>query len=163
MKKWNVILMLMVLLSGCRTEQTMETVADDILVPVIAEPARISVALPGETALPVMENDNGRVYICNEYEIQIQTMDAGNVAETLRTLSGMDLEDVTLVQTCSDGISRYEFVWAAAGEAGDQTGRAVILDDSSYHYCMSVLHPTDSDKSHVNWDQVFSSFALVSY
>ncbi len=160
MKKWIVVLML-VLLTGCGTQETAETVADELLVPVMAEPARISVQLPGETALPVMENDNGRVYICNDYEILVQTMAAGDLSGTMQELSGMTREDLTVVETDSGGISRYEFVWAAAGETGDRTGRAVILDDGSYHYCLSVLRDTRTEKSQVSWDQVFASFHLV--
>lgn len=155
---------MMLLLTGCGAEETAETLADELLVPVMAEPGRISVQLPGETALPVMENQNGRVYICNDYEIMVQTMEGGDLNETIRSLSGMDREDLTVMETATDGVNRYEFVWASAGENGDQSGRAVILDDNHYHYCLSVLRDTDADdKSQVNWDQVFSSFSLVLY
>lgn len=160
MKKWMLLLM-MIFLTGCGAETTLETVADELLLPAMAEPAHISVHLPGETALPVMENDNGRVYICNDYEIVVQTLPAGDLAQTTRILSGMERDSLTVMETFSDGVSRYEFVWAAVGETGDQTGRAVILDDNHYHYCLSVLRDTDSDKSQVNWDEVFASFCLV--
>lgn len=161
MKKCCLILWMMVLLTGCGAEETFETVADELVLPVMAQPKSISVQLPGETALPVIENDNGRVYVCNDYEIVLQTLEAGDLQRTVKTLSGMDPEDVTVMETFSDGVSRYEFVWAAAGETGDQTGRAVILNDGDFHYCMSVLWDADSgEKSHVNWNQVFSSFTL---
>lgn len=161
MKKCCLILWMMVLLTGCGAEETFETVADELVLPVMAQPKSISVQLPGETALPVIENDNGRVYVCNDYEIVLQTLEAGDLHRTMQTLSGMDPEDLTVMETFSDGVSRYEFVWAAAGETGDQTGRAVILNDGDFHYCMSVLWDADSgEKSHVNWNQVFSSFTL---
>lgn len=162
MRKWLFLLMLMLLLTGCRAEETFETVADELLLPVMAQPGHISVQLPGETALPVIENDSGRIYVCNDYEIVLQTLDAGDLAQTMKILSGHSREDLTVMETFCDGISRYEFVWAAAGETGDQTGRAVILDDGNYHYCMSVLRSADlAEKNQVNWDQVFSSFALA--
>lgn len=162
MKKCCFLLLMILLLTGCRAEETFETVADELLLPVMAQPGHISVQLPGETALPAIENDNGRIYVCNDYEIVIQTMDAGDLEQTVKTLSGHSREDLTVMETFSDGVSRYEFVWAAAGETGDQTGRAVILDDGNYHYCMSVLRSTDAaEKSQVNWDQVFSSFSLA--
>lgn len=162
MKKCCLILWMMVLLTGCRAEETFETVADELVLPVMAQPKNISVQLPGETALPVIENDNGRVYVCNDYEIVLQTLEAGDLQRTMKTLSGMNPEDVTVMETFSDGISRCEFVWAAAGETGDRTGRAVILDDGDFHYCMSVLWNADSgEKTQVNWNQVFSSFALA--
>ncbi len=163
MKKWWILLMMLLLLTGCGGEQTLETVADDILVPVMAAPGHVTVQLPGETALPAMENDNGRVYICNDYEIVLQTLEAGDLDGSMQAVSGMAREDITVMATESDGISRYEFVWAAAGEAGDRMGRAVILDDHNYHYCLSVLRDPEAEKTQINWDQVFSSFSLASY
>ena len=161
MKKWMVLLA-MILLTGCGAEDTFETVSDELILPVMAQPGYIAVDLPGETALPVIGNDRGRIYICNDYEIVIQTLEAGNLEQTLRELSGHAKADLTVMETVSDGVTRYEFVWAAAGEGGDKTGRAVILDDGAYHYCMSVLCDTASDKkSQVCWEDVFQSFRLA--
>ena len=82
----------------------------------------------------------------------------------MQTVSGLSREDLTVVETFCDGVSRHEFVWAAAGERGDRTGRAVILDDGNYHYCLSVLRDAQSTgKSQISWDQVFSSFSLAAY
>ena len=164
MKKWLSLLMMAVLLTGCGAEDTLETISDELLVPVMAQPRNISVDLPGEAALPVIENSNGRIYICNDYEIILQTLDAGDLEETLKTLSGLSREDITVVETFADNISRYEFVWASAGETGDQTGRGVVLDDGNYHYCMSVLRSAASmEQSQTDWDQVFASFSVASY
>lgn len=164
MKKCFCLLLMILLLTGCGAEETFETVADEMALPVMAQPGSISVQLPGETALPVFENDNGRVYVCNDYEIVIQTLDAGDLEKTMQTVSGHERENLTVMETFSDGVSRYEFVWAAAGETGEQVGRGVILDDGNYHYCMSVLRDAQSgEKSQVNWDQVFSSFSVASY
>ena len=157
-------LLLMLLLAGCRTEETFETVTDEQVMPVMAQRRHICVELPGETSLPVMGNDNGRVYLCDDYEIMIQTMEAGDLEKTMQSISGHERADMTVMETFSDDISRYEFVWASLGEKGDRTGRGVILDDGSYHYCMSVLRNADpAEKSQINWDQVFSSFSLASY
>lgn len=162
MKKCVWILLLGFLLTGCGAEETFETISDDIALSVMAQPGSISVQLPGETALPVIENDNGRIYVCNDYEIVIQTMESGDLEETMQVVSGYGKEELTVMETFADGVSRYEFVWAAAGETGDRVGRGVILDDGSYHYCLSVLRDADADeKSQVNWDHVFSSFCLA--
>ena len=162
MKKCLLLLLIAFLLTACAAQDTFETVTDELILPVMAQPKYISVSLPGETALPVMENDNGRVYVANDYEIQIQTMEAGDLQQTMEILSGHSMEDLTVMETFSDGISRYEFVWASLGEGGDWTGRGVILDDNDYHYCMSVLRNADKEgKSQINWDQVFSSFCVI--
>ena len=161
MKKYLMLLLMTALLTGCGAEDTFETVADELVQPVMAQPRFICVDLPGETALPVVENDSGRVYVCNDYEIILQTLDSGDLEGTMEIMSGLTPEDLTVMQTELDGISRYEFVWAAAGEGGDQTGRGVILDDDNYHYCLSVLRDTDpGEKSQINWDDVFASFCL---
>lgn len=162
MKKWMLLLLMTGLLTGCSAEDTFETVADELIQPVMAQPRFVCVDLPGETALPVVENDNGRIYLCNDYEIVLQTMASGDLKETMEMMSGLGAEDMTVMETVSDGISRYEFVWAAAGEGGDQTGRGVILDDGNYHYCLSIMRFADaSEKTQVNWDDVFSSFCLT--
>ena len=155
-------LLLMLLLAGCRAEETFETVTDEQVMPVMAQRGHICVELPGETSLPVMENDNGRVYVTNDYEIVIQTLEAGDLHQTMEVMSGHSMEDLTVMETVSGDISRYEFVWASAGEGGDLTGRGVILDDNRYHYCMSILCAVKPDeKSQTNWEQVFSSFCLI--
>ena len=65
-------------------------------------------------------------------------------------------------ETAQDGAKRYDFVWASAGENGDQLGRAVILDDGNYHYCLSVLRDADTtEKSQIVWRDVFDSFKLI--
>ena len=160
MKKW-MLLLLMILLTGCGAEETFETVADELVLPVMAQPRFVCVDLPGETALPVIENDHGRIYICNDYEIILQTVESGDLESTIQMVSGLSEENITMVETGSEHTRRYEFVWAAAGEGGDQTGRAVILDDGNYHYCLSALRCTGNEKTQINWDQVFSSFQLA--
>lgn len=164
MKNCVLLLLMILLLAGCGTEETFETIADELVQPVMARPGHISVQLPGETALPVIENDSGRIYVCNDYEIVVQTLDGGDLDKTMQTVSGMAKENLTVMETFSDGVSRYEFVWASAGETGDQTGRGAILDDGNYHYCLSVLcNAENGEKTQINWDQVFSSFCLSSY
>ena len=162
MKKYLWMLLPVLLLCGCGAQETMETISDEILLPVMAQPRDISVELPGEAALPVVENDAGRIYICDEYEIVLQTLDAGDLNRTMQTLSGMERENLTVMETMADGVIRYEFVWTSAGEQGEQLGRAVVLDDGTYHYCLSALRAADkADKSQINLNQVFQSFKLV--
>ena len=161
MRKYVFLLLITALLSGCAAEDTFETVSDALIQPVMAQPRLVCVDLPGETALPVIENNNGRIYVCNDYEIVIQTVFSGDLEETMQTMSGRGREELTVMETFSDNVSRYEFIWAAAGETGDQIGRGVILDDGNYHYCLSALWNADATgKMQTNWDQVFSSFNL---
>ena len=161
MKKTILFLALALLLAGCGTEETWETVSDEWAQPVMAQPGDILVDLPGETAMPAMEGDSGRMYLAEDYEIYLQTLEAGDLEKTVQTLSGYEKEDLTVMHIQSQGISRYEFVWTCAGENGDRIGRAVVLDDGNYHYTMTVLRDADTtETSQIVWNDVFASFAL---
>lgn len=155
------IVLMVLLLTGCGGEETLETISDELILPVMAQPEEILVELPGEAAMPAMESDNGRIYLASDYEIYIQTLESGDLEKTIQTLSGYDKDDLTVMETGLDGISRYEFVWTCAGEQGDRIGRAVVLDDGNYHYTMTVLRNADStENSQIVWNDVFRSFVL---
>ena len=162
MKLGIAVMMIILLLCGCGAEETMETIADDILQPVMAQPGEIQVSLPGETAMPAMESDSGRMYLASDYEIYIQTLSSGDLSGTIREVSGHDQADMTVIHTEMDGTDRYEFVWSCMGENGDRLGRAVVLDDGNYHYVMTVLRDAESTVStQICWQDVFSSFSLA--
>lgn len=154
-------LLALLLLAGCAAEQTFETVADVWAQPELPEPGSICVALPGETALPVIESDGGRIYLCDDYEVYLQTVEGGDLSGTIQTMCGYSPEELTVLTTQQGGMDRYEFVWASAGETGDWLGRGVVIDDGTYHYTMAVLRDAASiETSQVVWDGVFSSFRI---
>ncbi|MCI6956476.1 MAG: hypothetical protein SPI15_06780 [Candidatus Faecousia sp.] len=162
MKKLFWVLLPLLLLAGCTARETMETLADVPVEGMAAPQRQISVNLPDEAAVPTAESDSGRIYLCKDYEIIIQTLEAGDLDETIRTLSGYDRDSLTVVKTRVEGADRYDFVWATAGETGERLGRAVILDDGNYHYTMTVLKDAEATKkTQVVWRTVFESFSLV--
>ncbi len=160
-RKWILALLAALALTGCAEQQTMETVADVWDVPVSAQPRQITVDLPGDAGGEALETASGRLYLGEDYEITLETLDAGDLDATLRSLCGRPREELTVMETEQDGVKRYEFVWAAAGEDGEKLGRGVILDDGSYHYCLTAMRPADPEKtSQIVWSQVFQSFGL---
>ena len=162
MKKCWLLILTALLLGGCAAEETFETVADDWVAPVMAQPREISVRLPDNAVAPVLESDSEQVYLSEDYEIVIETLSSGDLNATVQSISGYGKDQLTVMETQWDGVSRYEFVWVSAGERGDRLGRAVILDDGDYHYCMSVLRDADAtEMSQVVWSDVFNSFALA--
>lgn len=162
MKKILIFTLLALLLTGCAAEETFETISDDIIQPAMAQPREIAVNLPGETSIPTMESDSGRMYLASDYEIYIQTLDSGDLNATIQTVSGYEEDALTVMETNLDGVSRYEFVWASAGENGDRIGRGVVLDDGSYHYVMTVLRDAETTEStQIVWNDVFASFTLI--
>ena len=156
-------LALALVLCGCGARETLETIADDIPVEsVLGQMREISVRLPDGAVSPVLKSEAEQLYLSEDYEILVQTCPAGNLNDTIRKLTGFDKEQLTVMETEQDGAKRYDFVWAAAGEDGERLGRTAVLDDGSYHYCLSVLRDADTtEKSQIVWRDVFDSFCLV--
>lgn len=159
LKRWIWFCLLAVFLCGCGAEETLETVGDEWLVPVMAQPREMSVRLPENTLLPVLEQDNRQLYMGQGYEIMLETLASGDLHATVQALSGYGKDQLTILETRQGDTERYDFVWTTAGEQGDRLGRAVILDDGEYHYCMSVLR--DPGEDIIVWRDVFESFALA--
>ena len=160
MKKMCCWLLLVCLLAGCGDQETFETM-EDAWVTDQAAPRRIQVDLPEDTVLPVMETDTGKLYFCRDFEVSVQTLAGGDLDGTVRTLCGFGAEDVELMETAADGLTRYDFVWSSAGETGDQVGRACILSDGVWHYCVAAMAPEDraSDYREI-WNGMFETVAL---
>ena len=65
------------------------------------------------------------------------------------------------METGTEDLRRYEFVWTSMGEDGQRLGRAVVLDDGNYHYTMTVLRDADTtENTQIVWSDVFRSFNL---
>ena len=140
MKKCIVGLVIAFLLTGCSARETFETLGDGYDAPAMAPVGQLELKLPQEAVTAAMENpDTGKLYLCDGYTLTVQTMDSGDLDETLRQLTGYGKEQLTVMETKQDGYRRIETVWTAAGEGGDQIGRAVILDDGTYHYAVTVM------------------------
>ena len=164
MKKLWAVLILGALLTGCSAKETFETVSDLLDVPVMAQMQQLELSIPDEAAVPSMEDtEAGRLYLCDGYTLTVQTMDAGDLDRTLRQLTGYEKSQLTLMQTKRDGVDRYECVWSAAGENGDQIGRVIILDDGGYHYSVTAMAPADdAGQLTATWQKIFDSAKLVS-
>lgn len=164
MKRVWLLLILGIFLCGCGAQETVETIADEWVVPVMAQPKSVRLVVPGEASVCTMESDTGRLYIGDCYEIAVQTLTAGDLDATLHSLTGFSGEELTLLRTMDSGAKRYEFVWTAAGEKGDRLGRGIILDDGDYHYCLTVLRDAELPKDcQVVWSEIYQSFGLEEY
>ena len=159
MKKMLLIVLTALVLAGCSQAPAAETVMDVLEEPVLAQPREVRLELPGETVACAMESDSGRLYLGDGYEVMVQTLPGGDLDATIRSLTGFSREDITVMQTGQEP-KRWEFAWAAAGERGERVGRGVVLEDGSYHYCLSVLQDADDDDCQIIWSQVFATFSL---
>ena len=152
----------LLILSGCSATETMETIGDSYDQLVIA-PQMVKFAVPNDASSQVISGDSGTIYFCEGYEIVVQTMSGGNLDSTLRSVTGYPKDALTVVETSDAYADRYECVWIAAGEGGDQVGRTAILDDGNYHYCLSVMAPAQEAGSLQEvWQSLFLSLELQS-
>ena len=110
MKKLWILLALTLLLCGCAAEETLETVSDDIIQPVMAQPGEISVRLPDNAVAPVLESDSEQVYLSEDYEIIVETVGGGDLSATIQRISGYTPDNLTVMETAQDGAKRYDFV-----------------------------------------------------
>jgi hypothetical protein len=164
MKKCGILLILIVLFTGCHREEPMETVSDELLVPVLSPTYEIVVSIPEEaTEAVISSQDDQRLYFCNGYTMEIQTLAGGDLEKTVKMISGYQAQDLTIVKTRTKGVKKAQWVWSSVGESGDQLGRAVVLDDGRYHYCVSVMSDASvSGQLEQEWETVFASVTLTN-
>lgn len=162
MKVMIVMLLAVLMLTGCGGPEVYETVTDELVVSTAAQPREIRFDLAQEPILPAMESDGGQLYLCGDFDVMVQTMEAGDLEETVYQVSGFLPEELTLIQTESGDVDKYEFVWTSASDEGQQIGRATILDDGSYHYVLSATVGAELIEEYQEmWNGIFESFELA--
>lgn len=164
MKKCWILAVLMLLLTGCGVQETLETLSDDYIQPVSAAVWQMILDVPEDATVTVLQGeDAGKLYLCDGYSVTVQTMESGDLKKALRNLTGYEKEELTLMQTLQDGMKRYECVWVSAGEGENQVGRACLLDDGNYIYAVTAM-AGESKAGELTevWQGLFDSFRLVS-
>lgn len=160
MKKFCLMLVLGLLLSGCGAEQTMETIADDHLQSVMQEQRQVILEVDQDAI--VLQGEFGTMYLCDGYEVSVEVYRAGNLNATFQSITGFGCDELTVLETAAAGAARYECVWTAAGEAGDTICRAAVMDDGVHHYCVTITAAAeDAQKLQAVWESIFDSFTLA--
>lgn len=152
------------LLSGCRQKETFETIGNAYTPQ--QEPAMLEVVvkIPEDAAAYVMTGEDGaKLYMCADYFITLQTLPAGDMEAVFRELTGYSSEKLQVMQSEFQGLDRYRLVWTAAGEGGDQVGRACVLSDGNYCYALTAMAPAGKAASLIQgqWQELFDSFRAV--
>ena len=162
MKKWWLCLPLLVLLTACGGKKDFETMSDQYLMPSVTEPAQVSLQLPEEAVVMTMHSESDdTLYLCDGFTLTVQTLEGGDLDATLRSVTGYSREKLQIYELRKDGVTRYECVWVSAGEGGDQMGKAVILDDGSYHYAVAAIAPAEQAGTLAQtWQQILGSAQL---
>lgn len=160
MKKLCVCICMIILLSGCAARETFETISDDILQPVMAPAGEILLTLPQSASTQTMLGEDGaKLYFCDGYTATVQTVERGDLEATAKLLCGYGTDSLDIVETAVQGKKRWDWVWTAAGEGGDVIGRAAVIDDGSYHYCVTVMASSkEAGTLEAEWTALFRSF-----
>ncbi|MBE6925093.1 MAG: hypothetical protein E7466_07665 [Ruminococcaceae bacterium] len=162
MKKLFLMLLVPVLLTGCKAAQTFETMDDVLIQPVMEQSGEIVLTLPGSASLEVIESEEGgRLYLCDGYTLTTQTLTGGDMNRTIQSLCGYGPESLTVMNRHDGELKRHEWIWICAGEGGEQLGRAVVLDDGKFHYCVTAMaDAADAAALEPEWNGIFDSFEI---
>lgn len=164
MKKVFVLILGVLLLCGCAANGEYETV--NCTVPVVQRAPRqqIYVQLPGDLTVPVIaQEEEGTLYECSEYTLTLQTMEGGDLERTLLNCTGFSSDNLKVITTQRQGITRHTCAWTAAGEGGPQVGRLAVLDDGSWHYVLCVMADAQmAGDLESEWKHIFDTFRLES-
>lgn len=159
MKKLCFLVAFVLLMAGCQAAQTFERVEDVYGSQPQMAPRQVTLLLPEE--VQTIASDSGRLYLCDGYDVTVETLASGDLSRTVQQLTGFSTDALTMLQTAAAGVDRYECVWTAAGENGDTVGRAVVLDDGQYHYCVTVMgNAKTAGELSTQWQTLLSSVHL---
>lgn len=162
MKKCWIILLVLVLLSGCGQPASLETVSDVYEQQVLPREQRVMLQLPPEVYTPTLQTDTGSLYLCDRYSVSLATCRAGDLQQTVQTAAGFLPENLQMQQTMQQQNKRYSFTWTAASEEGVQVGRGCILDDGYYHYVLTAMaSEEDMGDLRETWHEIFASFRVT--
>ena len=109
MKKLWVIPLIALLFAGCGKQPTMESITDVPDTPVVSTVQRIQLQLPPELSAPALQGEEGALYLCDDYSVTVQTVEAGDLQRTIRNATGMDKEKLQIVQTRQGDTKRYQW------------------------------------------------------
>lgn len=162
MRKWLICLCSVLLLTGCAAAETFETVGDELLQPVMAEVGQISLAVPeGAYVQTMVTGDDDKLYFCDGYTVAVQVLPRGDFNQTCAELCGFQKASLNILETSAGGQKRYDWIWTAAGEGGDTLGRAAVIDDGKYHYCVSLqADAAMAGELESQWSKLLGSFCV---
>lgn len=160
MKKIGVILLCLCLLTGC-SEAVYETLGNvEHVSATVPQGRNVVLTLPSDAAV-LTASGGDTMYVCGDYSLALQTLAGGDLQATIRSVSGFDKGQLTVMETKCYDHKRYDLVWTAAGEGGDTVCRAAVIDDGNYHYCLTAMaDAATAGTLKESWNDLFGSFCL---
>ena len=161
MKRWMIILACLCLLTGC-SAPVYETLGDvEHVSATLPQQRQIVLQLPQDALLLTSLNQQS-LYVCDDFEIAVQTFLGGDLDHTLRQISGFSAAQMTMMETSCGDHTRYDMVWVAAGENGDLLCRGAVIDDGLCHYtAVAMVDAALAPEVKADWNALFASFCLA--
>ncbi len=160
-----IVLILTLLLCGCRAEPDWETV-DDAAVQVSATvepPYIITYGVPADASMEPLSARNRGLYVGEggEYEIMSDVISAASLDDALRQISGFGLDELDVIETSRFGLPEYRFAWSSASDEGEYVSEASLVQDGGYYYALIFSTRQGlSGKYDDCAEEVFASFGL---
>ena len=132
----------MLCFSGCQKDTVVwETVSDQIYLSVDGKvPVQLTMdfTAPEDAVQSADAFSEGTVYQQAEgkYEIIQETMQS-TAESAIKLMTGFSKNELTVMETKAFDMARYDFVWSAASEQGQQVCRGVVFDDGTYCYTLT--------------------------
>ena len=150
MKKWGLVLMMIVLLSGCsvKSEAALETVTDGLET---EPPAPYCIVF-----CAVYEDAGG------DYTITTEILDATTVEMAAEQISGIPAERLDILTLCRSPMPEHHFAWSSTGEEGGTVSRCAMIESEDYYYVLTMTERTGLGSAlDETAEAVFSSFCLT--
>lgn len=165
MKRFWILTIIMLLITGCTDETPFEPVKDVYAEETAAPMRQIMLEIPEDATVTVMETQsNGKMYFCDDYTLTVYTTLAGDLQKTVKNATGFSMEELQMLKVNYRDMTKYLCVWTAAGEGATQVGRACILDDGHYHYVLTAMTQENQAGELLSgdWETVFRSFDALT-
>ena len=131
MKMTAIFVFLMLFLSGCSSHawERVEDTALSVTVSVKPEQLyKVSVELPDMVAL-IDERNNCAVYATDtdDFEVETRVFPASSYQSAVKTISGVQADDLAIFQLESNGINEYRFSWVTNSENSTKICSAKLM------------------------------------
>ena len=157
----------LVLLCGCAAP-VWETVEDTVPVtatsPWTENTYDIQIGIPVSAEL-LAEREDWKVYAVQDsgLEIETRTFLTSGAEQAIKTVSGYEAEQLSVLQMSRFGLPEYQFAWVSQTEEGSRLYRAALVLDGMECYAVICSRPeTAGGSCEQEIRQVFSSFGLFT-
>ncbi len=96
------------------------------------------------------------------YSVTAERIPADTLEEAIRTVSGFDMEDLTILNTKQDDAEIYHFAWSSGSEEGAFVSRCALAAKDGAYYALTVTRQAgECGENRAAEKKLFSSMRLI--